>query len=468
MPAFIDSHSHFAAVANEFLQVSLANCTNFKEIQSKLLQYKMDNQIPDGKWIIARGYDLNWLKEKRNITKNEIDEVLPNNPVVIKNQSEHNGIMNSFALKELNITNDTDSPIGGKIEKINNELTGYLEENAFIENLKRVPMPRIDELQNAFLKAEQKYASNGITTAQEGFLTKELLNIYSSIFSSSKMNIEIIAYVDKNILKEVEKNFSKNIKKYNNNLKINGIKIFLDGSPQAKTAWVRKPYEGEESNYGYGTMNDAQVLEAIETAYNKQMQILAHCNGDKAIEQYIKAIKSTKKEIKRIRPVLIHGQLMGLDQLKDIKDLGIIPSYFVAHTYYWGDIHIKNLGIERANNISPTNSTKKQNIIFTLHQDSPVIDPNMLETIWCAVNRKTLEGKTIGEMQKIEVLDAIRAVTINAAYQYFEEKQKGSIKEGKYADLIILDKNPLKVKKEEIKEIKVLETIKKGKTIYKA
>mgnify|MGYP005790531715 CR=1 FL=1 len=454
MPAFIDTHSHFAAVANEFLQVSLTNCTNFKEIQSKLLQYKMDNQIPDGKWIIARGYDFNWLKEKRNITKNEIDEVLPNNPVVIKNQSEHNGIMNSFALRELNITNDTDSPIGGKIEKINNELTGYLEENAFIENLKRVPMPRIDELQNAFLKAEQKYASNGITTAQEGFLTKELLNIYSSIFSSSKMNIEIIAYVDKNILKEVEKNFSKNIKKYNNNLKINGIKIFLDGSPQAKTAWVRKPYEGEESNYGYGTMNDAQVLEAIETAYNKQMQILAHCNGDKAIEQYIKAIKSTKKEIKRIRPVLIHGQLMGLDQLKDIKDLEIIPSYFVAHTYYWGDIHIKNLGIERANNISPTNSTKKQNIIFTLHQDSPVIEPNMLETIWCAVNRKTLEGKTIGEMEKIEVLDAIKAVTINAAYQYFEEKQKGSIKEGKYADLIILDKNPLKVKKEEIKKLK--------------
>ena len=467
MPAFIDSHSHFASVATEFLQISLNDCTSFQEIQEKLAQYKKDNMIEDGEWIIARGYDFNWLKEKRNITKKEIDEVLPNNPVVIKNTSEHNGIMNSMALNKLQITSDTETPAGGKIEKINNELTGYLEENAFIENLKRAPMPKLEELKRAFKKAEQKYASYGITTVQEGFMAKELFNIYQAIFNNNEINLDVVAYVDKKNWKEAEQVFKKNIKTYNNHLKINGIKIFLDGSPQAKTAWLRAPYQGDNDYYGYGTMTDKEVEDSIKMAYDKKIQILAHCNGDRAAQQYIEAVEKVVNKPEIIRPVLIHGQLIGIDQLKKIKSLGIIPSYFIAHVYYWGDIHLQNFGEERAEKISPARSTKNQDILFTLHQDSPVIEPNMLETIWCAVNRVTKKGTILGKNERIEVIDAIKAVTINAAYQYFEENEKGSIKEGKYADLVILNQNPLLVEKEKIKNIQVLETIKNGKTIFK-
>ena len=132
-----------------------------------------------------------------------------------------------------------------------------------------------------------------------------------------------------------------------------------------------------------------------------------------------------------------------------MKKCDIIPSFFVAHTYYWGDTHIKNFGLERANKISPLKSSLDKNIIFTLHQDSPVIEPNMFETIWCAVNRKTKSGITLGEDEQISVLDGIKAVTINGAYQYFEEDIKGSIKEEKLANLVIVDKNPLKIPKEE-------------------
>ena len=153
--------------------------------------------------------------------------------------------------------------------------------------------------------------------------------------------------------------------------------------------------------------------------------------------------------------------------LQSIKRLGIIPSFFVAHVYYWGDVHIKNFGLKRAERISPAGSSSKRNILYTFHQDSPVIEPNMFETIWCAVNRKTKEGKILGENEKISVIEAIKALTINAAYEYFEENEKGSIKEGKLANLIVINKNPLKVNKDEIRDIKVLETIKNGKTIYK-
>ena len=196
------------------------------------------------------------------------------------------------------------------------------------------------------------------------------------------------------------------------------------------------------------------------------MQILAHCNGDRAAEQFIYCIKKLDKNIAKIRPVLIHGQLLGVDQLEDIKKLGIIPSFFIAHTYYWGDVHIKNFGLQRAEEISPAGSSSKKQIVYTFHQDSPVIEPNMFETIWCAVNRKTKDGKTLGEKEKVDVMEALKAVTINSAYQYFEENEKGSIKEGKNADLIVTDKNLLKIDKDEIKNIQVLETIKNGETIY--
>ena len=237
---------------------------------------------------------------------------------------------------------------------------------------------------------------------------------------------------------------------------------------------MRTPYINdktvEEKYYGYGTMKDSRVEEAIKKAYNANLQILAHCNGDMAAEQYINCIDNLEKagnKIEKIRPVLIHGQLLDIDQLDEVKRLGIIPSFFVAHVYYWGDVHIKNFGLERAEKISPAGSSSKRNILYTFHQDSPVIEPNMFETIWCAVNRKTKEGKTLGENEKISVIEAIKALTINAAYEYFEEKDKGSIKEGKLANLIVINKNPLKVNKDEIRDIKVLETIKNGKTIYK-
>ena len=145
----------------------------------------------------------------------------------------------------------------------------------------------------------------------------------------------------------------------------------------------------------------------------------------------------------------------------------MIPSYFIAHTYYWGDIHIENFGLERARKISPAKSTLDKNILFTFHQDSPIINPNMFETIMCATERKTRNDRILGEEERIDVLNAIKAVTINAAYQYFEENEKGTIKEGKKADLIIIDKNPLKVDKKEIKNIKILETMKNGEVLYK-
>ena len=464
MPSFIDAHSHFFGVANNFMQISLEECSNIEEIKEKLKEFKQNNKIDKNKWIIANNYDQTNLEEIRNIQKEEIDEVIKENPVVIQNKSGHSGIFNTKGLEVLGINNETRLE---NIEKQNGKLTGLLEENAFIENIKKVPMPSKKEMIENCIKAQNEYLSYGITTVQEGMLVKELIPIYQELLEKNILKIDLVAYIDIKSKEEIKKAFKNHINKNRKNFKISGYKIFLDGSPQLRTAWMRKSYLGEENYYGYSTMQDKEVEIAIKEAVKDNMQILAHCNGDKAAEQYINAIKNVDKKEKVKNPVMIHAQFLGIDQLKEVKKYGIIPSFFIAHIYYWGDTHIKNFGMERAKNISPAKSTLKQDILFTFHQDAPVIKQDMFNTIWCAVKRKTKNGIVLNQNERIDVQDAIKAVTINAAKQYGEENLKGSIKEGKLANLIILDKNPLEIEIDKIKEIQVLETIKEGETLYK-
>ncbi len=496
LPSFIDSHSHFSAVANSFLEVDLNECTSFEEIKNKILEYKAKNNIADDEWIIANGYDNNILKEQRHPNINFLDTLNINNPVVLKHKSGHMGVFNKKALEILNINENTPSPEGGKIEIKDGKLTGYLEETAFVNYQKQVPMPSMDKLLKAYEKAQDEYLSYGITTLQEGYMSKELLNIYKELIKQNKLKLDVVGYPDYDSIKEYAHTFPNSYKKCNNHFKIQGIKMILDGSPQGRTAWMKEPYESEKQNTienkedykGYPAMKYDDIVRNIEYAKENDLQILAHCNGDAAAEEYIKALleceengpsyqkqeniqmqeyeqqekklnNNNVQKIKDLRPVIIHAQLISKEDLLKAKEMGAIPSFFVAHVYYWGDVHLKNFGIKRASRISPVKESVDNNMIFTLHQDSPIIRPNMLETIWCAVKRQTKSGKILGKDERISVYDALKGVTINAAYSYFEEEKKGSIEEGKKAQFVVLDKNILEVPVDEIPSIKILNTI---------
>lgn len=507
LPSFIDSHSHFSAVANSFLQVDLNECTSFEEIKNKILEFKAKNNIADDEWIIANGYDNNILKEQKHPDITFLDTLKINNPIVLKHKSEHMGVFNKKALEALEVNETTKSPEGGKIEIKDGKLTGYLEETAFVNYLKKVPMPSMDKLLRAYEKAQDEYLSYGITTVQEGYMSKELLNIYKELIKQNKLKLDVVGYPDYDSIKEYAHTFPSSYKKYNKHFKILGIKMILDGSPQGRTAWMKEPYEPEKQNIvenkgdykGYPAMKYDDIVRNIKFAKENGLQILAHCNGDAAAEEYIKALNECEEnepsyqkqkitqiqecmqqeniqmqecaqqekkinnnnaqKIKDLRPVIIHAQLISKEDLLKAKEIGAIPSFFVAHVYYWGDVHIKNFGIKRASRISPVKEAVDNNIIFTLHQDSPIIKPNMLETIWCAVKRQTKSGKILVEDERISVYDALKGVTINAAYSYFEETKKGSLEEGKKAQFVILDKNPLEVPIDEIPNIKIVKTI---------
>jgi predicted amidohydrolase YtcJ len=167
------------------------------------------------------------------------------------------------------------------------------------------------------------------------------------------------------------------------------------------------------------------------------------------------------------RDVLIHGQYVREDQLDAFKDLNIIASLFPLHTFYWGDWHKELIGDSLGNKISPTRTALNKGLKITIHTDAPVALPNLMRVIWTATNRVSRSGSIIGENERLTPYEALKCITQWSAYQHFEEESKGTLALGKLADLVILDLNPLKVDKEKIKDIIVLETIKEGFSVYR-
>lgn len=480
LPAFVDPHSHITALAQTMGLQPLGGTKSFEEIGEKLLSFQEKMGVKKGQWIIGFGYDHNFLEEKRHPDKFMLDKYFPDNPVVLSHASGHMGIANSQALKAMGIDKNTPDPVGGRFGRVKEtgEPDGYMEETAFTMGTGKIPTPEEEQLQRQYTMAEDIYFKNGITTIQDGITRQTEWRLLDGMAEKQEIRADVVSYVDLKLNPEILTDNPQYVKKYKNHLKIGGYKIFLDGSPQGRTAWMSKPYEkngqGEEGYCGYPVYKDAEVIEFFLKAMEADVQLLVHCNGDQAAEQMIQCYVEAKKQWeeqgkpeRNIHPVMIHAQLVRKDQLSRMKELGIFPSFFIAHIYYWGDIHISNFGMERASKISPAKDAVKIDMAYTLHQDAPVIMPDMLETIWCAVNRTTKSGVLLGEDERLTPYEALEGVTINGALQYGEQEMKGSIKPGKYGDFVILDKNPMTVPPEDIRDIQVLETIRNGITVYR-
>ena len=469
LPAFVDPHSHLSAAANSLLQVPLGEVCDFAQLEEAVASFIRDHHIPAGQWVFGQGYDHNHLTEHAHPTRELLDKAAPNNPVVIQHASGHMGVFNSAALHQLFLTGSTPDPEGGTFGRNGGELTGYAEENAFVNNLRKAPMPGFDQLKDAFARAQHTYAAHGITTAQEGMMAAELFPLYQGLLAQNALTLDVVGYPGVADLHAARVAFPDSVNSYHNGLRLGGVKIFLDGSPQGRTAWLRTPYQGETEYRGYPTMTDEQVQEALTLAAEEGVQILAHCNGDAAAQQYLDMgakVMQSHPNLRDVRPVIIHAQLLGVDQLPQAKALGFTPSFFVAHVYHWGDIHLQNLGAKRAAAISPAKAALDLGMPFTFHQDTPVIPCDMLETIWCAVNRITKNGVQLGPEQRIPVYEALKAVTVHAAWQYGEEQEKGSLAVGKQANLVRLSANPLEVRPEVLREVSVVSTWKQGEVLY--
>ncbi|QQO07709.1 amidohydrolase [Breznakiella homolactica] len=472
LPSFIDTHSHVVQLAQSYLGANLSEAKNFDDIVNLIKDHIAEFPPAPDAVITASGYDNNFLAEKKHPTREVLDKVSTEYPIIISHASGHMGVVNTKALELMGIGKNTPDVEGGLIERDENgEPTGYLEENAFINYAKdAVKPPSVEDMVNLVDKALDTYLRYGVTTVQEGLMGGFEFSILETMSQRGQLKADVIGFVDLKNAGELSRENKDLIGIYKNRFKIGGYKIFLDGSPQGKTAWLTKPYENSGDYRGYPIYTDAEVDAFVRIAMDDKMQLQSHCNGDAASDQIINSFKriiAEKNLADTFRPVMIHCQTARPDQYPEMAKIGMIPSIFVSHIYYWGDIHLQNLGWERASRISASRSALNSNLPFTYHEDTPVIQPNTLESVWAGVNRITRNGVQLGDFERVDAFDALKAVTINAAYQNKEENSKGSLEPGKRADLVILSDNPLKTEAMDIRDIEVLETIKDGLTVFK-
>ena len=480
VPGFIDGHAHFAnfgaqAIGAQLLASPDANVNDMETLISVLKEWNTpENRALTG-WIFGTGFDDSILREKRFPTKHDLDKVSTEFPIMITHISGHFAVVNSKGLEKLGINENSKDPEGGLIRREENstEPNGVLEELAAIPYMLKAVAPKSKEALAKFFESGQEMAlSYGYTTAQEGraMQNHEML---ATMAENNKNKIDVVSYIDYAFADQYMDS-KWNSREYTNRYRIGGIKVTLDGSPQGRTAWRTEPYlippQGMPHDYsGYPAIpNDSVVTSIFEKGFKNNWQILAHTNGDAAIDQFIRTMKPLQEKYgkENRRDVIIHGQYIREDQLNEAKEMKMIASLFPLHTFYWGDWHTQLIGDSLVQNISPVKTALKKGIDITIHTDAPVALPNLMRVLWTAVNRTSRSGKIIGEKERLTPYEALKAITIWSAYQHFEEDKKGSLEKGKLADLVILDKNPLKINPDSIKDIQVLKTIKEGKIVF--
>ena len=483
LPGFMDPHSHFidSLALSDRINVSappVGPASNPDQIVAELKKGAEQKKLKPGELLVGWGYDDNLMPEGQVLSRAILDKAFPENPVVIVHVSMHGAVLNSKGFEQYGYKDGMPTPEGGVIlrEEDGKRLQGLVMEMAYLPISVKLPGPTLANEVEAAKAGQAMYAAAGITTAQEGLTHSAQRKQLTRIASKNGLYIDVVSYPFVTDLDEIWKTHPpKTFGKYDHRLKLGGCKITADGSPQGKTAWFTTPYltggpAGQKDWNGEPGVPPAQMKAAMQKCYDKNLQVQMHANGDAAIDYLLKthAEVAGQDVSKDRRTVCIHCQFVRPDQLKLLAKYKIIPTMFTDHTFFFGDTHIKNRGMKQASFISPMKSALAAGLKPTNHTDAFVVPIDQMMTVWTAVNRPLRSGGVLGPDERISAFDALKMITTNVAYQYREEDTKGTIKVGKLADFVVLSADPTKVEPMTIKEIKVVETLKEGKTIYYA
>ena len=482
LPGFVDAHSHISLAMSLVQQANLSSppvntIESIDDIVNALNLQKEKYAIKPGEWIIGWGYDPDLLDENRHPNKLDLDGAFPDNPVFIVHTSAHMAVANSYALDLLDINEKTEAPPGGMIIKMpgSNQPSGLLQETAVYLVYNNLPKPTAEQSMFLLDQIQELYASYGITTAHDGLTDYKTYQFLKRAASAGKLklDIEVLAsFIDaRTYFTDAIADFGKS----QNGLRLAGLKIVSDGSPQGKTAFFKDPYLTNVPGCthdckGFANLSQEQLKGLMNRCYGLGIQLFTHANGDGAIDLLLdthqEIVDSLPNLSGDLRNVIIHSQFVRPDQIERYKEFNMIPAYFSNHAFFWGDVHLENLGEERASFLSPLKTSMDMGIICTNHTDYMVTPLDQMFTVWTAVNRTTRSGRVLGPDERLTPLEALKAITINSAYQHQQEDTKGSIKVGKLADFVILDENPLKIGVDKLKEIKVVQTIKEGVVVF--
>ena len=478
LPGFIDGHSHFfqAAMIADYANVSappVGTASSIAGIIAVLKEHVAQQALKPGEWLIGYGYDGSALTDGRGATRDDFDPYFPDNPMVLVHVSGHGCVLNSAGFKAVGIDANTPTPPGGVTVRKpgSNEPAGLLMENSMFPILMALPKPSPQVLLEHLTTAQQMYASNGYTTVQDAPIDPKVMPLYQKAADEGRFFLDLNGYWESHQFLATAKPGTDYRSPRAGHYRLAGVKVIADGSPQGRTAYFTKPYltggPGGEKNWRGTPIVPPEHLNAVvKLAYDCDAQVLVHCNGDAAIDMLLDAHKAAGAPHGR-RTTVVHSQFVRRDQLDLYVQYGINASFFTNHAFFWGDVHMQNLGQERAYFLSPMKTARALGLRMTNHSDFLVTPLDPMFILWTAVNRTSRSGQIIGPDERISVLDGLKALTIDGAHQYFEDNRKGSIEVGKLADLVILTANPTKVDPAAIKAIKVAETIKGGKSVFR-
>jgi len=483
MPGFVEPHVHIIVTsAFEGLGLNLSNFTLPYDTKSTLIQ-KMKvglKSVPTGGWLFGFGVDPSRTTPfMTELTADDLDQVSKEVPIFIVNQSGHIGYVNHKALEIAGITDKTPNPTGGGVfvKDVQGKLTGKLvEPPSYLPFMAKMPAPTEAQLFGAIEDTMKKIALTGVTTASEmsvggNFGVDKEVAIYKAIFAKNTSPIRVRGYLFNEALPTGKTSIKPN--EGDDQLRFIGIKYISDGSTQGLTAALNEPYSYPKNSKWSGALNykDADIYASMKSYFDQGWQLSTHANGDRAIDQtlasYSKLLDGNlKPQDRRLR--MEHFTVNNESQVKKAVKLGVVPSFTIGHVDYWGSAFNNYIiGSERAKRIDPAGDFKRAGGKFTLHSDTPVSNVGPLNYISEEITRlwQLPPQKVLGPTQAVTVDDAIRAVTIDAAYQIFLDDKVGSLEVGKQADLVILEKNPRNTAPAEIRNIKVKGTWIDGKQV---
>lgn len=469
LPGFYAAHDHFPAsgfMGAFYVDLNSPPMGNIRDIgQLVAALAEKARTLRPGEWIIGRGYDDTLLAERRHPTRADLDRASTRHPIWIVHTSGHLGAANSLALETARIGRDTPQPAAGVIRRdASGEPTGVIEEALSLIG-RHTPSPTLEQRMQAVKAATASYRARGVTTAVVAGGSRDRIVELKTARARGFLALGIVQMLSGGDSVPAGASETAAWRSRDGSIRTGAVKLFQDGSIQGYTGYLSAPYH-ERRERGYPARSKQELIAQVSRYHKAGYQIAIHGNGDAAIDDILDAFEAAQRDNPRsdTRHRIEHCQTAREDQLDRMKKLGVTPSFFVAHVYYWGDRHSNLfLGPERAARISPLASALRRGLRFTLHNDTPVTPVDPLHLVWCAVNRVTRAGAVLGPDQRIAALAALRAVTIDAAWQNFDETSRGSIEPGKIADLVILAENPLAVPPVRIRDIAILETFLAGR-----
>ena len=462
-PGFIDGHAHFYGYGKGLQDADFVGTKSWEEILEKLKVFSTEN--PDG-WIIGRGWDQNDWSVQEFPDNQKLNELFPNRPVILTRVDGHAAIANSFALNLAGLK-PGQKIVGGEIETVNGKLTGILVDNTKELVFSKVPPPSAKQISESLLDAQKNCFAVGLTTVTDCGISHELIPVITDLQKSDQLKMRIYA-----MLSDQEANYEYLFRTgaiKTDRLNVRSFKVYMDGALGSRGASLLQPYSDKPSTSGFLLSDKKHFEEVAIKIAAKGFQMNTHAIGDSANREILHVYERVLKGKNDARWRIEHAQVVNEADFKLFGDNNVIPSVQSTHAtsdMYWA---ADRLGPNRVIGAYAFKQLLDQNGWLILGTDFPVEDINPMLTFYAAVVRKDSKSYPEKGYQMENALsreEAIRGMTIWAAKGNFEEKEKGSLEAGKFADFVILDQDLMKADAASLFKAKVLKTYLNGENVY--